>query len=83
MGLGSGAKVLYHSAPLTQDEFFRLLKDRRDRNVTLNSNEDRRPPEIDIDANAVAFKWINMACWMRIQICKRAFNNGSQCEYNS
>jgi hypothetical protein len=44
--------------PLTPDQLLKIVKDRRDRNVGASNNGNIRMPEIDVDANQVAFKWI-------------------------
>jgi hypothetical protein len=60
LGLGSGCKCIYTSKPLTQDQLLKILKDSRDRNVGASNNGSMiRMPEIDVDANQVAFKWIS------------------------
>jgi hypothetical protein len=58
MGLGSGSKCIYKSKSLTQDQVLKILNDRRDRNAGTSNNSNTRMPEIDVDANQVAFKWI-------------------------
>jgi hypothetical protein len=58
MGLGSGSKCIYKSKLLTADQLQKILKDKRDRNVGPINNDNIRMPEIDVDANQVAFKWI-------------------------
>jgi hypothetical protein len=58
MDLDSGAKCIYTSKLLTQYQLLQILKDRRDRNVGDSNNVNIRMPEIDVDANQVAFKWI-------------------------
>jgi hypothetical protein len=73
MGLGSGASCIYTSKLLTQDELLKILKDRRDRNVGDSNNDNIRMPEIDVDANQVAFKWIQnsvSAAATLFQLCK-------------
>jgi hypothetical protein len=58
LGLGSGSKCIYQSKSLTPDQLLKIVKDRRDRNVGASNNGNIRMPEIDVDANQVAFKWI-------------------------
>jgi len=73
MGLGSGSKCIYKSTSLTQDHLLKILKDRRDRNVGASNNGNIRRPEIDVDANQVAFKWIKTsvsAAATLFQLCK-------------
>jgi hypothetical protein len=54
MGLGSGAKCIYTSKLLTQDQLLKILKNSRDKNVGASNNGNMiRRPENDVDANHI------------------------------
>ena len=61
MGLSGGSKCIFISSKLTSLEFSCILEDRYNDNIHLKDSCTVRRPTVDIDANEVAFRYLNTA----------------------
>ena len=61
MGLNGGSKCIYISSKLTAKEFYCILQDRYNDNIYPKDGPNFRRPTVDIDANEIAFRYINSA----------------------
>ena len=61
MGLSGGSKCIFISSKLTSKEFSCILEDRYNDNIHLKDSCTVRRPTVDIDANKVAFRYLNTA----------------------
>ena len=61
MGLNGGSKCMYISSKLTAKEVYCILKD------WYNDSPNFRRPTVDIDANEIAFRYINSAMGLCIK----------------
>ena len=61
MGLSGGSKYIFVSSKLTSKEFSCILEDRYNGHIHIKDSPTVRRPIVDIDANEVAFRYLDTA----------------------